>query len=170
MAYQFELETDFDSAPFCDNLGTQIVEFGLGYDIDQNHIILMSVMFVPAGAVWKPEATGVYDLRFGIRERDADLEWKISGPDYTRDAVRKYVPKQHREAVRLDLLKAVSYLVDSVVPAGVTMESYYPNLDSAALRKYSGICQLICEKGYEIVDDFCDGTSGINYWFLKRTS
>jgi hypothetical protein len=47
MAYTFDLETELPGAPFVDVFGAEIVEFALGYDVDAEIVVLMSVMLVP---------------------------------------------------------------------------------------------------------------------------
>ena len=90
MAYEFDLiEVDPDP-PFTDNLGLEIVEFALGYDVDADLVVVMSVMLVP---VHDPEA---HDLRFGIRENSRSKEWRVGGLDYTKESVDKYIPKEWR--------------------------------------------------------------------------
>lgn len=78
MAYEFDIEVDPDP-PFSDNMGLEIIEFALGYDLDADLAIVMSVMLVP---VDDPEA---HDLRFGIREKSLVSDWKVSPPDYGLD-------------------------------------------------------------------------------------
>ena len=95
--------------------------------------------------------------------------WKVTPPDYSRDAVEKYVPKDQRSNVKVELLKAINYLVQSTMPVGLTMETYYSNVPEKALGKYNGICTSIATLGYNLEDQFKDGTNGKNYWFLKRT-
>lgn len=72
MAYEFDIEVDPDP-PFTDNLGLEIVEFALGYDVDADLVVVMSVMLVP---VHDPEA---HDLRFGIRENSLSKDWRVGG-------------------------------------------------------------------------------------------
>jgi len=48
MAFEFELEEDFDG-PWRGNLDTWVIDIGLGYDIDEDMIVVMSVMLVPEG-------------------------------------------------------------------------------------------------------------------------
>lgn len=58
MAYIFELDTELPAAPFVDVWDTAIVEFALGYDIDAEIVVLMSVMLVPGGTTsWKASST-----------------------------------------------------------------------------------------------------------------
>lgn len=168
MSYIFDLETDFSDEPFTDALGTHIIEFVLGFDVAQGRAIIMSVMLVPGGSFLRPPVKGVYDLRFGLRERDMEHTWKVTPPDYTRDAVEKYIPPECRDEVKIELLKSIKYIVGRIRPDGLTMETFYPNLPDKALGKYAGICELICQSGYEMADQFKDGNNGKNYWFLKQ--
>jgi hypothetical protein len=53
--------------------------------------------------------------------------WKVTPPDYTRDAVQKYVPADCRQEVKVESLKAIHSLVVFITPRGLTMETYYAN-------------------------------------------
>lgn len=117
MAYEFDLEVDPDE-PFTDNLGTEIVEFALGYDTDADLVVVMSVMLV---SVDDPKA---HDLRFGIREKSATQDWKVSAPDYTKEGVDKYVPREWRTFVLMRIRSAIQALVTKVKPDSITMETY----------------------------------------------
>jgi hypothetical protein len=99
MAYEVDIQTDPDPA-FSDALDVEIVEFALGYDLDANVAIIMSVMLVP---VDDPDA---HDLRFGIREKNLEHDWKVTAPDYTRETVDKYIPKEWRAFVKLQIRRA----------------------------------------------------------------
>ncbi|QUS40514.1 hypothetical protein RPMA_18000 [Tardiphaga alba] len=83
MAYQIDIATDHDP-PFTDNLGVEIVEFALSFDLEADTAIVMSVMLVP---VDEPKA---HDLRFGIREQSLVSDWKVTAPDYSKESVDKY--------------------------------------------------------------------------------
>jgi hypothetical protein len=84
MAYEFDIETDPDD-PFTDAMGLEIVEFALGYDLDRDIVVVMSVMLVPIDEA--------HDLRFGIREKGLVKDWKVTAPDYSQEAVNTYIPK-----------------------------------------------------------------------------
>jgi hypothetical protein len=162
MAYEFDIEVDPDP-PFTDNLGLEIVEFALGYDVDADLVVVMSVMLVP---VHDPEA---HDLRFGIRENSRSKEWRVGGLDYTKECVDKYIPKEWRAFVLMQVGRAVRTLVDKVKPDYITMETYYAGLEQKALQKYDLICTAVYGCGYILGDQFRDEESQKNYWlFTKR--
>lgn len=162
MAYEFDIEVDPDP-PFTDNLGLEIVEFALGYDVDADLVVVMSVMLVP---VHDPEA---HDLRFGIRENSWSKEWRVGGLDYTKESVDKYIPKEWRAFVLMQVGRAVRTLVDKVKPDNITMETYYAGLERKALQKYDLICTAVYGCGYVVGDQFRDEKSQKNYWlFTKR--
>ena len=162
MAYEFDIETDPDP-PFTDALGGEIAEFALGYDLDRDIAIVMSVMLVP---VDDPKA---HDLRFGIREQSLTNDWKVSAPDYTRETVDKYIPKEWRTFVIVQLLRSVRVLVNEVSPENITMETYYAGLEQKALKKYDLISSAVHGCGYETKEQFRDETSLTNHWlFCKR--
>ena len=162
MAYEFDIEVDPDP-PFTDNLGLEIVEFALGYDVDADLVVVMSVVLVP---VDDPEA---HDLRFGIRENSLSKEWKVGGLDYTKECVEKYIPKEWRAFVLMQVQRAVRTLVDKVKPDNITMETYYAGLEQKALQKYALICTTVFGCGYLLGDQFRDEETQKDYWlFTKR--
>ena len=161
MAYEFDIEVDPDP-PFTDNLGLEIVEFALGYDVDADLVVVMSVMLVP---VHDPEA---HDLRFGIRENSRSKEWRVGGLDYTKESVDKYIPKEWRAFVLMQVRRAVRTLVDKVKPHNITMETYYAGLEQKALQKYALICTAVYGCGYILGDQFRDEESQKNYWLFTK--
>ena len=161
MAYEFDIEVDPDP-PFTDNLGLEIVEFALGYDVDADLVVVMSVMLVP---VHDPEA---HDLRFGIRENSRSKEWRVGGLDYTKESVDKYIPKEWRAFVLMQVRRAVRTLVDKVKPNNITMETYYAGLEQKALQKYALICTAVYGCGYILGDQFRDEESQKNYWLFTK--
>ncbi len=167
MAYQFDLETDFDEI-FIDKDGTQILDFALGYDLDEETVVLMSVMLVSGESYLTGELGGVYDLQFGIRERNLSEEQVVTAPDFSTTSVEKYIPKEHRRSVFDMLLRAIDKLVSGLNPSYITMETYYGHLPMKALRKYDQIGDEIVSCGYERIDNFRDEASGIDYWFFGR--
>jgi hypothetical protein len=161
MAYEFDIEVDPED-PFVDALGTEIVEFALGYDVDADTAIVMSVMLVP---VDDPKA---HDLRFGIREKSISKDWKVSGPDYAKECVDKYIPKEWRTFVLMQIRRAVRVLVDKVKPDNITMETYYSGLEQKALKKYDLICTVVYGCGYDLGDQFRDEESQKSYWLFTK--
>lgn len=110
---------------------------------------------------------GVFDLRFGIRERDAKHEWKVSPPSYTRECADKYIPKEQRKAVADLLCQALGALTKHSDARHLTMETFYANLPDKALGKYKEICNFLAGCGFELKDEFRDEESGKSYWFLS---
>jgi hypothetical protein len=170
MACIFDLETDLPDAPFVDMFGTEIVEFALGYDIDREIAMVMSVMLVPGASYLDDALDGVFDLRFGIRERDLKHEWKVTPPDYTRECADQYIPREHRQAVTGLLHKAVELLTKHSDAKYLTMETFYSKLPDNALKKYGKICTFLKGCGFELKEEFRDETNGKNYWFLGSVS
>jgi len=109
----FDLQSDPLDAPFVGAFDVETVEFALGYDIDAETVVLMSVMLVPGASYLDDKLEDVFDLRFGIRERDLKHEWKVSPPDYTRECTDKYIPKDHRTEVLSLMCKAIELLTKS---------------------------------------------------------
>jgi hypothetical protein len=167
MAYIFDLQDAPLDAPFVGIFDVETVEFALGYDVDAETVVLMSVMLVPGASYLDDKLEDVFDLRFGIRERDLKHEWKVTPPDYTRECADKYIPKEHRKDV-LDLMcKAIASLTEHSGAKHLTMETFYADLPDSALRKYKELCNFLEECGFELRDEFRDEASGKNYWFLS---
>jgi hypothetical protein len=161
MAYQFDIEVDPDPS-FTDALGVEIVEFALGYDLDANTAIIMSVMLVP---VDDPKA---HDLRFGIREMNLEHDWKVTAPDYTRETAAKYIPKEWRAFVKLQIRRAVIELVSKIMPKNITMETYYSGLEQKTLQKYELVVSGVHSCGYGTADRFRDEDNQKDYWLFTK--
>ena len=164
MAFEFELEEDFDG-PWRGNLDTWVIDIGLGYDIDEDMIVVMSVMLVPEDAFLKDELSNVFDLQFGIRRKWPD---RTSPPDFDKETGRKYIPPERNADVFRLIQRAVIRLVSAIMPDHLTMESYHPNLEPKALRKYQLLCDALAEVGCEVAKAFREPSNGINYWYLQR--
>lgn len=127
LAYTFELDAEVPAVPFVDPWGTVICEFALGYDIERNVATIMSVMFYSgAKASHVKSVAGVFDLRFGIRERNLDHDWKVTPPDYSREAADEFIPRANRREVKERLYDAIEVLLGYSKAKHVTMQSYYP--------------------------------------------
>jgi hypothetical protein len=159
MAYEFDLEQDADP-PFSDAMGIEIVEFVLGFNLDADTAIIMSVMLVPIDEA--------YDLRFGIREKSLIHNWKVTAPDYSMGAVANYIPKEHRDLVTKKLQEAIIALVTKVKPENVTMETFYPKVPAKALKKYDNVSFAMRDCSYMISDQFRDGTTHKDYWLFTK--
>jgi hypothetical protein len=160
MAYEFDIEIDPDP-PFTDNLGVEIVEFALGYDLERDIVVVMSVMLVPIDEA--------HDLRFGIREKSLVSDWKVSAPDYTKEGADRYIPREWRALVIAQISLAVRNLVNKVRPENITMETYYSGLAEKALKKYEVISGSMHSCGYETKDRFRDKTSEKDYWLFAKS-
>jgi hypothetical protein len=53
MAYIFELQSDPLDPPFVGLFDVETVEFALGYDVDAEKVVLMSVMRIPRRSEWQ---------------------------------------------------------------------------------------------------------------------
>jgi hypothetical protein len=159
MAYEFDVETDPDP-PFTDNMGVEIVEFALGFDLDSDIAVVMSIMLVPVDEA--------HDLRFGIREKSLVSDWKVSAPDYSKGSVDAYIPKVWRAFVANQIARAVRRLIDGLQPENITMETYYAGLEEKALKKYETISNAVHSCGYETRDRFRDETTKKDYWLFTK--
>lgn len=158
MAYVFDLE-EVEPEVFVDNLGSEIVEFALGYDLAGDLAILMSVMLAPCG-----EAA---DLRFGIREKDLNKDWKVSGLCYERERVQECIPGHARDIILAYICVAVGALASATQYNKITMETYYPNLPAAAMQKYQAISNQLMENGFSVETSFRND-DGIDYWLFVK--
>jgi hypothetical protein len=158
----YEIDVEPAEPPFTDNLGVEHVEFTLGYDLDRDVAIVMSVMLVP---VDDPQA---HDLRFGIREKDLTKDWKVSAPDYSKEAVDAYIPKVWRAFVSLRLQRAVEKLLETIEPETVTMETYYSRLPEKALKKYEVISAAAHRSNYVTSERFRDDGTQKDYWVFTK--
>jgi hypothetical protein len=150
MTYIFDLETELPDVPFVDGFDVETVEFALGYDVDAETAMVMSVMLVPGASYLDGELEDVFDRRFGIRERDLKHEWKVSAPDYTRECADRYIPKEHRKAVAGLLCQSLGVLTKHSGAKHLTMETFYANLPDKALRKYQEICSFLGGCGFDL--------------------
>jgi hypothetical protein len=169
MTYKFDLERDFEATPFIDGLGTAVIEFALGYDLERDKVIVMSVLLVRGDSYLEGKIANVFDLQFGTRERDV-TSGEVGGLDFSAASAATWIPAQFRSDVAQVLLEAIGALIAAIKPTYVTMETYYGNLPPKALKKYTIICEKFAANGYTIYDQFRDATSGIDYWLFGRAA
>src|SRR5438046_2329294 len=167
MAFQFDLESDFDQV-YVDRHGTKIIDFALGYDLDENIVVLMSVMLVSGESYLKNEFAGIYDLQFGIRQRSLSGVEHLTPPDFGNQSSLKYIPRSKRADILKILKVALACLLLDTQVRFVTMETYYGHLPAKAMRKYAAICEVIAKCGYSQIDTFRDPETGIDYWLFGR--
>ena len=142
MPIEFEVDTELQPKPYVDNVGIAHIEFALGADLDNGVVPVMSVMLVPGGACQEGDQyNNAYDLRFGIRLRDVDHEWRVTAPDFTKEAVEKYIRREDRPLVLECICKATRYLLDSLNPAQVTMSTFYADLSRKPCRNMTPFAQ-----------------------------
>ena len=164
MAFEFELEEDFE-APRQEAADTWVVDIALGYDVSISLAVVMSVMLVQGDSYLEQEVSNVFDLQFGIRRRFPDT---TSEADFTKATGRLTIPPDRNKDVLAAIRSAAIRLVTVVRPDHLTMETYYPNLEAKALKKYQDICDDLKGVGYEVADAFREPSNGINYWYLRR--
>ena len=169
MAFQFDLETELDEI-FLDEAGTHALDFALGYDLDDDKVIMMSVLLVSGESYLQGEVENLYDLQFGIRERFLSEDEHVTPPDFSTSSVEKYIPRQFRRAVFDVLLQAIKKLLAEANPSYLTMETFYGSLPPKALRKYEEIKNALASCGYEQLDNFRDKETGIDYWLFRKSN
>jgi hypothetical protein len=159
MAYQVDIEFDFDRTPFEDAFGGQSLRFILGQDLTAEMMVVMDVAFIC-------KERGIYDLRFGVDEISLSREGFHSGMDYSIEYSKRYVPHPHRPEVLRLLLQAIECILRKTKPKKLTMQSFYGQLPDKALRKYDRICEVMDGNGYKVADHF-RGTNGVHYWLFS---
>jgi hypothetical protein len=161
VSYTFQLDPWARvSRPMSDGDGGYAIEFALGFDPEEDLIILMAVMLS------RTQLSNTLEFHFGIRTRTTD--GAISPPDYSKQIVDKYIPRDNRSQVKEYIGLCAWHLVLVASPRYIIMETFYPNLEQKALQKYLPIVERIEELGYAVTDQFRDETSGVNYWFFSR--
>jgi hypothetical protein len=107
------------------------------------------------------------ELCFGIRTKSGpDLD-TVSLPDYTKEKTDICIPKENREEVTIRLKEAIELLTDDSDPNYIVMQTFYPNLEPKALRKYDSVGATLAVIGYLILDAWRE-PDGINYWLFKK--
>jgi hypothetical protein len=148
--------------PFTDGEGSRVVEFVLGIDVDLNTVAVMSVI------LFTTEDNDKLELCFGIRTKSGANLSKVSPPDYSKEAADLYIPKAARERVLSLINSAIGLVVDARKPSFIIMETFYPNLEERALRKYDSITKALRVIGYPIRDSWRDEYTNIDYWLFER--
>jgi len=143
-----------------------IVDFALGYDIEADIVVLMSVMFVTGESYLNGILEDLYDLQFGIRIRNL-VHDTVSPPDFGSASSALFVPPESREHVVVNLRNAIQRLLEHKHPRALTMETLHAHLPEKAMRKYQVITILLLSSGYELQEQFRDETTGIDYWFFN---
>ncbi|RDD61065.1 hypothetical protein DRB17_15190 [Ferruginivarius sediminum] len=136
-----EIQDDFSPEDIIEEaMGDYVLEFLLAVEFDdrqraaQAH--LMSVMLIDGGS-FIGDLDGIYDLRFGIREKQVGNEFIVGEPDFSRARSRRCIHRNDRGRV-LDLVcSAVRMLLEHVEPAGVTMTTYDRYLPMKAISEVS---------------------------------
>ncbi len=161
MAYVFDLGDP--EGPFTDDENSQIFEFVLGVDPEKDIITVMSVI------LFETEDKETLELCFGIRTKSvADGLITISPPDYSKEKADECIPKDKRSNVLFAINGAVDVLAQIAKATNIIMETFYPNLDHKALKKYDIICNALARWNYPVEDSWKDESTGINYWLFKK--
>jgi hypothetical protein len=164
MAYVVDIEYDFDCRPFRDSFGSYAVTFVLGGDEVADLIVVMSIAFLPQ------YGGKVYDLVFGIEERELSKDGWLSGRNYDIETSKRYVPRIHRPKVLDMVLSAIDSILKEAQPSKVMMKSFHRHLPRKAMRKYERICHTMKASGYDIKEDFRDETTHRHYWLFEKAS
>ena len=164
MAFQFELEQDFE-APRQEAPDMWVIDIALGYDDVRPVSAVMSVILVQGDSYLEGAVTNAFDLQFGIRVRRLD---SVSKFDFRKETGVEFIPRERNKDVLAAIRRAAISLVSVVRPDHLTMETYYGDLEPKALKKYEDICADLTGIGYEVADAFKGTLDGINYWYLRR--
>jgi hypothetical protein len=162
-----DIEDDYEPEPFRDWQQCDIVEFSLGYYPDENTAVIMSVMLVPGASYIKVPNVRVYDLKFGIRTRDMEHEWKVGEPDFSHESVERYIAREDRIRVMECVLRAIEALISFTGPEHVTMVTAEKGLPEKALLKYVKICKVLNRLNFATLEQY-QGESGSHYWYFKK--
>lgn len=165
MTYVSLVDIEFTEPPVI-ALDGLVQEFPVGYDLEVGQIVVMSCMLFSAAAYW-PDRGGLYDFKFGLRIKQARRPQHISAPDYSKEAVDRYIPREERGKVLEGICRAAILLVSAANAAEVTMGSYYPYPPEKALEKYRAIAERVVSLGYDIIDEYTDH-KGRRQWYLRR--
>jgi hypothetical protein len=158
MSFYFELEQDFSRKPHSLADGSRVIEFALGYDLEADLIVVMSVMLIP-------DESGAQELCFGVRVKNV-LHASVSPPDYSHTAAQSYVPKAARGIVLEYVLEATKNLLKSAMPNQVVMETFHSHLPPKAMEKYAKIVGVLTDCRYSVARQFRDETDGKDYWLF----
>jgi hypothetical protein len=164
VAYVVDIEYDFDCRPFRDAFGSYVVTFVLGGNEPADLIVVMSIAFLPQ------YGGKLYDLVFGIEERELSKDGWLSGRSYDIETSKHYVPRIHRPKVLDMVISAIDSILKEAQPHKVMMKSFHRHLPHKAMRKYERICRTMKANGYETKEDFRDETTHRHYWLFERTS
>jgi hypothetical protein len=159
MAYEFSPDKDV-GPPTSDGEGGQVIEFALGFNPDEDLIVLMAVLLTAT------DRADALELHFGIRTRIND--GTASEPDYTKESVQRYIPKESRNLVTGLIRECVEKIVRASAPEFILMETFYPNLEPVALAKYAPVCEAVITGGYKVADSWRDQSNGKNYWIFRK--
>ena len=165
--YVFDLEADAPWNIIQAGTGDMFsCEFRVGFLMDTEEAVVMSATLLE-GAGFVDGYDGIFDLRFGFRTKCLHHDWKVSGLDFERSSVLRYVPKPDRQHVFVMLLRAVRAVVDDVRPRVITMSTYDVELPPAALVKYRAIEMCLHGLGY-VTSATYRSPSGHDRWHLEE--
>jgi hypothetical protein len=106
------------------------------------------------------------EFSFGIRTRVGD--GPASPPDFGKEAVDRYIPKDSRPKIKDLIGLSAIWIATAALPNNIVMETFYPSLDAKALRKYEIVIRAFEICGYKLVDQFRDSSDDKDYWSFSR--
>ncbi|QUS40929.1 hypothetical protein RPMA_20355 [Tardiphaga alba] len=161
MAYEFDLgELEGPLADQTDG-NAWVVEFILGFDADTDELNVMSVL------LFETDENNKLELCFGIRTKSGPELDVVSLPDYSKEKTDFCIPKDNRMEVTIRLREAIELLISDADPEYIIMQTFYPNLEPKALRKYDAVEDTLSTSGYLPQDSWRE-PDGINYWLFKK--
>lgn len=140
-----------------------IVEFTLGFDIENEERISMAVALI------EDDEGGAdpFALTFGLMARGVYSD-QLRGPFFDHGTCRSYVSRGNAPAVMKLVLEALRKLVEEVEPQSIVMVTYETFLPKPAMAKYDSIANLLDQFGFKTTSYRRDETDGKDYWLFEK--
>ncbi|MBK1699242.1 hypothetical protein [Rhodovibrio salinarum] len=114
-----------------------------------------------------PDVQSLYDLRFGLVEKEVDNDFIVSAPAFDRETANRIISEDDRPVVLSLILKATRQLVRTANADAITMSTFDVHLPERALTKYRRISDVVCGIGYRLHDSYVDD-QGRSRWVFVR--
>jgi len=162
MVFRLDIEDDFEHTPFGDAYGSETINIGLGEDTTLRIAVLMSVALLR-------QEPGIYELVFGIEERNLDNPDEYTGRSYHFEDSKKYIKAaEDRARVLALVLAAMQNILDACEAKKIMMKTFHGVFPEKAMVKFARIREMMEQNGYETAQDFRHGTTGRHYWLYQK--